>query len=233
MLASRLRMAASAIAGVTYLLLDKFTSPLSAGSVNGTNAEPGPGTRLVTDTGNKLAIVGGEIQVTGYTGTRDPQLHFTESTARTGGYTYINRLNLPSGTNRVRFGLGSGAIEPRRESFYYDSTVLRVHENNANVFENRIITASLPKELTYAVVILPTQGALFFVRGGIFTTWAFLYPGVTDTTATLYSGVSPQTAGATAWDVLYHGVADLSENAELNTLYGLANSRQSGSDRIQ
>jgi hypothetical protein len=41
---------------IAYLLRDEFTTALGAGSVNGTNAEPGPGVRTVVDTENKLTI---------------------------------------------------------------------------------------------------------------------------------------------------------------------------------
>lgn len=226
-LARRLMMAVGS--AVSYLLLDKFTTPLSAGSVNGTNAEPGPGTRLVTDTGNVLSIASDEMQVTAHTGSFDPRVYFAESTPRTGGYTYINRLNNPSAVSTLRWGANNNTTgSARRLSFSISSTVLRVHEDAVNVFENRIVAASLPEELTYAIVTLPTQGALYLVRGGIFTTWALLYPGITNTTDPLFWGIVPQTATASSWECLYHGVADLSDNAQLNTLYGLANSRQSG-----
>ena len=40
----------------TWSLEDQFTTTLAAGSINSTSAEPGPGTRTVTDTESKLAI---------------------------------------------------------------------------------------------------------------------------------------------------------------------------------
>ena len=43
----------------TYIAKDNFVTTLPAGSVNGTDCEPGPGTRLITDTGNKVSITGG------------------------------------------------------------------------------------------------------------------------------------------------------------------------------
>lgn len=42
--------------GVAYLLRDEFTTTRAAGAVNGTAAEPGAGTRTVTDTESKLRI---------------------------------------------------------------------------------------------------------------------------------------------------------------------------------
>lgn len=42
--------------GKPYLLRDEFTDTLAAGSVDGTPAVPGPGTRSVTDTGNNISV---------------------------------------------------------------------------------------------------------------------------------------------------------------------------------
>lgn len=42
--------------GSAYLLRDEFTTDRAAGAVNGTAAEPGPGTRVAADTNSKLTI---------------------------------------------------------------------------------------------------------------------------------------------------------------------------------
>ncbi len=41
---------------VTYLLRDNFNEALTAGNIDTTSANVGPGTRSVTDTENKLSI---------------------------------------------------------------------------------------------------------------------------------------------------------------------------------
>ena len=55
-------------AALRYLLRDEFTTDLAAGAVNGTAAEPGPGTRTVVDLGNRLYIIGGKAIIMPYTG---------------------------------------------------------------------------------------------------------------------------------------------------------------------
>jgi hypothetical protein len=50
---------------VRYLLRDTFATALAAGSVNGTSAEPGPGTRGVTDASSNLSIAGGQAVFSG------------------------------------------------------------------------------------------------------------------------------------------------------------------------
>ena len=54
-----------------WLLRDEFISDLAAGSVNGTAAEPGPGTRTVTDTYTKLQISAGYLDFISSTAVND------------------------------------------------------------------------------------------------------------------------------------------------------------------
>ncbi len=51
--------------GVAWLLRDEFTTDLAAGAVNGTVAEPGPGTRTVTDTSGVISVAGGVLVANG------------------------------------------------------------------------------------------------------------------------------------------------------------------------
>jgi lysophospholipase L1-like esterase len=62
-----------------YLLRDLFSTDRAAGAVNGTAAEPGPGTRTVTDAENKLSIGGGLLAFSGgkaSPATGDPGLYY-------------------------------------------------------------------------------------------------------------------------------------------------------------
>lgn len=54
-----------------WLLRDEFITDLAAGSVNGTAAEPGPGTRTVTDTYTKLQISAGYLDFISGTAVND------------------------------------------------------------------------------------------------------------------------------------------------------------------
>ncbi|MBM3136394.1 MAG: hypothetical protein FJZ89_14160, partial [Chloroflexi bacterium] len=53
------------LAAPAYLLRDNFDDVLAAGSVNGTYAVPGPGTRTVTDAESKLSLSGGVLSISG------------------------------------------------------------------------------------------------------------------------------------------------------------------------
>ena len=48
---------------VRYLFGDNFTDTLPAGSIHGTPAVPGPGTRVVVDANNKLTLASGLLNI--------------------------------------------------------------------------------------------------------------------------------------------------------------------------
>ena len=52
-----------------YLLRDEFTTDLTAGNIDETLCEPGPGTRKVVDTNNYLALSSGVVTTTDSTAT--------------------------------------------------------------------------------------------------------------------------------------------------------------------
>lgn len=85
-----------------YLLNDTFTTDRSAGAVNGTDAEPGPGRRTVTDGNSKLSIAGGAVSLaTGGVGAGNPGLYYGEL-ARVVGLLYVASIT----PNTATFQLG-------------------------------------------------------------------------------------------------------------------------------
>ena len=51
---------------IAYDLEDNFTDERAAGSVNGTAATPGPGTRVVVDEEVRMPITGGKLVIAGF-----------------------------------------------------------------------------------------------------------------------------------------------------------------------
>jgi hypothetical protein len=77
---------------ITWLIRDDFTDTRAAGSVGGTDATPGPGTRNVIDTLNAFSVGGGYLQQNG-TGNLngDPGLWYDETIARAAGRLAVGR----------------------------------------------------------------------------------------------------------------------------------------------
>lgn len=85
-----------------YLVNDTFTTDRSAGAVNGTKAEPGPGLRTVTDTNSKLSLSGGAAGLaTGGVGAGDPGLYYGGLVRAVGR---IVTAQLTPTTNNVQIG---------------------------------------------------------------------------------------------------------------------------------
>jgi hypothetical protein len=90
----------------TYLLYDQFTTDLAAGSVNGTSAEPGPGTRVVSDSGSKLSISSSKLTASGSTASNNPRFALSGSQARAAGMALRAILNM-SNVNSFGFGFNT------------------------------------------------------------------------------------------------------------------------------
>ena len=98
--------------GIRWLLRDEFDGVLAAGAVNGTKATPGPGTRTIIDTENKLSVSGGNLVWAKHTeaDADNSWLVYTEGITRTAGQVCIIKTELTS-TGQFFTGLGSSTVE--------------------------------------------------------------------------------------------------------------------------
>jgi hypothetical protein len=94
--------------GIIYLFRDLFTTDLAAGSVNATNAEPGPGARSVTDGGNIISITGGALTING-TASGDSGVYYATKT-RAGGRAFKFRFSSFTSGGLGRMGLGAASV---------------------------------------------------------------------------------------------------------------------------
>lgn len=84
-----------------YLISDTFTTNRSAGAVNGTRAEPGPGKRTVTDGNSKLSLSGGAAVIaTGGVGAGDPGLYYGEM-GRSVGLVFVAAITPTAATFQI------------------------------------------------------------------------------------------------------------------------------------
>ena len=155
-----------------YLANDTFTTNRSAGAVNGTRAEPGPGKRAVTDTNSKLSLSGGQaIFATGGAGNGNPRLFLyglervpgrvlvAQQTGSTGASTWVgwhtSQNNFPN-IAAIRFS-------PTTTLIYYD--------NNSQT-----TVGSYVESTTYRVAVaLRSTGAFLFLKGGAYSNWTLLW----------------------------------------------------------
>ena len=172
-----------------WLLSDLFSTALAAGSVNGTAAEPGPGTRTVVDTESKLSIADGDLFFNGGKATpafNDPLLHFG-TTARALGKMICCQFSRETlaGENLI---IGYGAAitgTPSDAVAYIAGGVLYARQSS-----NTWLTALANNTDYQMAIVLRATGAWYFVKGGAFTSWTLLIPGMNSNAATLYRQVN-------------------------------------------
>ena len=88
-----------------WLLQDEFATDLAAGSVNGTAAEPGPGTRTVVDTGNRLSISSGSAVIYPNSAWNNEILHYSNVSSVSAGRLLISKIKVDSvHEGRMSFG---------------------------------------------------------------------------------------------------------------------------------
>jgi len=94
--------------GIAYAIRDLFTTALSAGSVNGTNAEPGPGVRNVIDPlGSKVTVTGGYIHIVGTGSWLQAAFYETPAITRAAGKVCVIEYILSNTTPGRMIGLST------------------------------------------------------------------------------------------------------------------------------
>jgi hypothetical protein len=158
--------------GVTYLLRDDFSSDKAAGSVNGTPAEPGPGTRVVIDTNNKLSIAGGVLSfATGGVGAGDPGLWFG-SLPMVLGRTVLGVLNDTLDGLEIGLDSNQSGVPLNTIRFNNDGVTLQIRQNGTGV---AVGSFSLSTPYRCSIVLRNSAGSFYFIKGGLFSNWTLIW----------------------------------------------------------
>jgi len=170
---------------ISWLFADEFTTSVVAGSVNGTNAEPGTGTRLVSDSASVMSITGGALTVAAGTA---PLYVSSLAIARVAGRVFLFSLNV--GISRVIIGVvnssgvTTGTVNAaRRGTFEWNGTSLGVITSNSPTIT--VATVVLGTTYKFAILIRAT-GQMYFIKGGAFSAWTLLYIDTSNTDASLF-----------------------------------------------
>lgn len=174
--------------GAYFLLRDNFTTPLTAGNVDGTAAEPGPGTR--TATAANVEITGGAIVATG-TGVWGEASWNEGPITRSAGVVLVQHLTFDSlSSNQVSgwrrdnaFGY-SGHDNLGWRAFIGSALYLRRSSDGTS-----IPVASLSAGVEYPMAqLLRSTGNFSFVK--ISGNWMLLYIDTLSSATPLYFGVA-------------------------------------------
>ena len=178
----------SGVEGISYLLRDDFTDTLGAGAVNGTPAVPGPGTRVVVDTGNTLSLAGGNM-VMARTANFDPGL-WLDGVARTAGRLMVSHCNFGNINNRLQVGWDSTQNGQADPEFLRSLGVGLQWVNSALRLAPMIAARDY-----YFAIVLKTTGAYYFIKESTaYPNWVLLFMSTADATTPLYPTVGAHNA---------------------------------------
>lgn len=171
--------------GVFYTLYDNFNTPLAAGSVNATTAEPSGQARTVTDANSKLSIAGGVASfATGGVGAGNPGLWYPQMT-RAAGLALLMDLVYVSG-NVIVVGWDTDQVSTAPFGFRVNVVDLTIHDNATLISVGLVLSTGVPYNLA---VVLRATGCLYFIKGGIFTKWTLAWISATST-ANMYPSIA-------------------------------------------
>jgi hypothetical protein len=204
-----------------YLVNDSFSSNLSAGSVHNTLSEPGPGTRRVVDTENKLSISGGKLQcASGRTTptTGDPGAWwgpFVRAIGR-GLFCTVNAATVSS----VQIGYDNSSTGSPIDGLVFSSTL---RAKDGSITSDALNTFTLNTD--YRICIMPKgSGCNLLIKGGPeFPNWTLVWVTNTSTDTPFWLGACNYTATFSLDEVK---VIDLP--SPWNTDYGIATQRLAG-----
>ena len=165
-----LRGVGSAARIISWLLRDEFITNLAAGSVDGTAAEPGPGTRAVTDTNSKISIASGLLSFA--TGAANHDSLSLDIVPRAAGRIMVVPITIASGSD-LDVGWDVDDASVVSESFLFGSAAriqLRVIAGGAPT-----VGAWSAATKYYLALIMRAAGSVWFIKGGAFTNWAWLW----------------------------------------------------------
>lgn len=213
--------------GTPYLLLDEFTTALTAGNVNGTAAEPGAGARSVADTGSDLSLASGRLVVVdGAESWNDPKIWYGPwARALVGGVTARVRLRGTTSIGPGLFVAGSNAPADPTTGAYglYPSSTINLRAAQAGSGNLQSVGTRL-RSIDYQLTVIPRPGggAWAVISGGIygdFPNGTLIWVADTDSITDLYAGLSNNVGGWFADDFRVENAAGFA------SLWGSRNSQ--------
>lgn len=183
-----------------YLVNDTFTTNRAAGAVNNTAAEPGPGLRVVVDTGNRFSLAGGSV-VFGTGGSAGDPGCWYQGLPIGAGRVIIAQITVTANTIRTYIGYDanqSGAFSLR----YGFATTTAINILVPGMASSQVL-ASYTTGSTYGLALSSRAlgGAFAFLKKT--TTWNLLYHVTISSQAILYPGFAQFSSGDQGIDSIF------------------------------
>ncbi len=172
---------------IEYLVDDQFLIDVTAGSVPGTSASPGPGERIGTDTDSKMSISEDALNLDSHStpAAGDPG-NLYDTIIRLAGRLMIVNISVDTGA-RLALGFDTNQSGDFGENHFRfnPGSILTVRIGGANIAVGAYSTATIYT----VVIILRSSGAEYFIKGGMFINWTLLSEDEIDNTSLLNPGI--------------------------------------------
>lgn len=176
-----------------YLINDTFTTDLAAGAVNGTDAEPGPGRRVVVDTNGKLSLSNGSVLLASLApASSNPLLNYPMLSRLAGRLVKFSATS-SSGSAPLRCGF----VEPGASGVQHTITFLSsftVTSTSAGVNDPSWGSRTPTIENDY-VVVLRDSGAMYFQKA---TNWLLGWIATAGSSSPVQPGIASIVNGASS-----------------------------------
>lgn len=176
-----------------YLINDTFTTNRAAGAVNGTDAEPGPGRRVVVDTNGKLSLSNGSVLLASLApASSNPLLNYS-MLSRLAGRLVKFAATSSSGSAPLRCGF----VEPGASGVQHTITFLSsftVTSTSAGVNDPLWGSRTPTIENDY-VVVLRDSGAMYFQKA---TNWLLGWIAMAGSSSPVQPGIASILNGASS-----------------------------------
>jgi len=194
-------------AGILYDLRDEFTDTRAAGSVDGTPATPGPGDRVVADTGSNISVGSGVLDFAGGTSVWGETVHAWDAAIeRPTGYVRGRRIEfdvVADNDAAMWVGLATDTSPGDPSAADCEHALLFNNDGNIDVIAGGVTVKAdamaYTNGTTYRVrLVLYEDGCLYAVSDDGGASFTALYEDVVENTATLYAAISNYNAVFTA-----------------------------------
>lgn len=188
MIATRMMQAAAGRGGIVYLLRDEFTADEAAPKASPAAAEPGPGTRTLTQTDGQFSSSAGRLVFPAQASPTwgDLSIRYGAVT-RAAGVMFAASVNLSTYSN---LGIGFGrTTTPGSPSTWFDigldvstGALLARYVGTQIAIGPTLVTGT-----TYTFfIVLSATGGYSFIQGGVYTYPTLIWIITTNNTSTLY-----------------------------------------------
>jgi hypothetical protein len=205
-----------------YLYKDEFTTPLTAGNVNNSLCEPGPGTRKMYNesVGYYATISDGKLKFQGASSYATPLYSAGPFTRKTGLAAFFT---ISYSTVLTPIGWGDVMVSrPVLHAFAASggapNILARAHDNYSSFAPDFFTTID---GVTYlCAIILRSSGAWWFIKGGVYTNWTLIWVSSKASSSNMYFTICSNSATVTNGVTNHLRVIDL--GSPFDTDYGFA-----------